>query len=290
MIETRVPSKYDNKKLDRFISSQYPEISRNDFFKLLRKKDIKINGVRVSLNTEVKTGDLVQIYYSTEKSRNLFTYNTVYSDDNIIVIDKPQGLPVQPDKHVEVSLIELAQKEYGTSVSLCHRLDRNTGGLIILGRNPKITNLVMEKIQTNEIQKKYVCLCYGKMPLKQDMLTAWLDKDVRNSTVYIHDSPAENLVEIKTAYKVVEYHQEDNYSKLEISLFTGRTHQIRAHLAHIGHPLLGDGKYGNNSLKLPLPLKYQALYAYKIEFKFKNLDHELRYLDGTHLNIEYKFF
>ena len=288
MIELYVSNQFEGKKLDRLLSHFHPEISRNDFFRLLRKKDIKINNIRTCENVEVHTGDQIHIYYFGQSIAVAPIYKMIYSDENLLIIDKPQGLCVQPDKNDEISLIDLVHKDYGNHVSLCHRLDRNTGGLIILGRTPSATKLVMDKIKSNEIHKNYICLCHGKMPENHKLLTAWLEKDTKNSIVYIKDFPSKHALEIKTEYTVLDYNNQENYSKLEINLHTGRTHQIRAHLAHIGHPILRDGKYGSNDITSPIPLKYQALYANKLFFKFsdKNI---LSYLNNTQISADYEF-
>lgn len=203
-------------------------------------------------------------------------YKVLYADSNFIIVGKKQGLAVQPDRSGETSLIDLLRAEYGSSCVLCHRIDRNTGGLVVAARNEAAEKAVTDGICENRIRKYYrAVLCgnlqaagirAGKKPGGFTEQRAWHFKDARKGMVYIYDSPRKFAKEIITEYRILSYDRERNTTLAEIRLVTGRTHQIRAQFAHLGFPVAGDGKYGRNALNRKLPYRYQALWAWKIDF------------------------
>ncbi len=268
MIKFTVSKKENGRKTDRVILSRYPEISRNQLFKLLRKKDIRINGLKISENIQLFTGDEVICY--TEIMRH---YKVVLEDENVLVVSKNQGIPVQSDSNMETSLLEEVQADFGCFCRLCHRIDRNTGGLVVFAKNDATASKLLQMFRDGKIKKYYSCIVKGRMPEKQAIMTAWHFKDNKKSIVYIYDEKRKGSREIKTGYYVERYDSEKDVSYLKIELFTGRTHQIRAHLAHLGHPIVGDGKYGTMDTKEGLGLRFQALWASEIEtdlFKLKD--------------------
>ena len=254
-----------DKKLSKAIYENVEDISYSGFRKALRKKDIKVNGTRVSDDVFIKAGDRVDIYYIPAQ-KNMF--DLLYKDDNIIVADKNAGFTSEE--------VFLDLKENFGDVRFIHRLDRNTAGIMIFALNEKAENALLNGFRDREFDKIYRAEVYGKMPEKQAVLKAYLVKDSVNSLVRISDYPVKGSVEIKTGYRVKEETQ--NSSILEVTLFTGKTHQIRAHLAHIGHFILGDGKYGDNSVNKRLKIKNQQLIAEKLTLHFK--DGILKYLNG----------
>ena len=281
-----------NKKIIQIITSKYPRVPLSAIHKALRQKDIKINGARIKEDVKVFAGDTVEVFIADSILCPKQTLDIVYEDKNIILINKPQGLKVHPDADTsEGSLIELLKEQYGPGVALCHRLDRNTGGLIIAGKNPAATEILVKKIQNNEITKLYQCRVHGKLPKDTETLTAYLSKSAKNSLVFIKDQPTPGATKIITRYTRLSYDGATDTSVAEIQLLTGKTHQIRAHMAHIGHPVVGDGKYGSNAQKKKLgeKTKYQSLFAYKLIFSFTTPAGILDYLKNEFFEISVTF-
>ena len=165
----------------------------------------------------------------------------------------------------------------------CHRLDRNTTGLVLFAKNKESLSIIEEKIKDREIQKFYKCRVIGHMKKQEETLNSYLFKDSKKSMVYVSNDKKDGYMPITTKYKVLSQDAETTY--LEVELITGRTHQIRAHLAHIGHAIIGDGKYGNNEINKKYKKKFQDLVAYKLIFNFKTDAGLLNYLNGKEINL-----
>ena len=293
MVKIVTPDNYDNKKLDRFILDTIPNLSRNNLFKAFRQKDIKLNDKRISSNTAIKAGDIIEIFIDdkllNDKNESLSDSSApeiVYEDNNILIVNKRPGIEVKSlseESLISIVTKYLKNKEENIEPTLCHRLDRNTGGLVIIAKNQEALEVILEKIKNREVKKYYKCLVVGSPNPKQAELKHYLFKDSKKSQVYIYDTKRTGCVEIITKYKVLD--AGDEISKLEVELVTGKTHQIRAHLSHIGHPIVGDGKYGINSINKKFKSKHQMLWAYKIVFDFKE-GGILNYLKGKTFEIE----
>lgn len=272
-----VDNKYENKKLNTFLLDKIPNISINTIYKLLRKKDIKINGIRTNSNVLIHNGDEILVYISDETLDNV-KLDIFYEDDNILIINKPFNLEVTGDN----SLTSLVHKRYSFLNFLpmpCHRLDRNTTGLILFAKNEISLNILLEKFKNHEIEKHYLALVYGIPKKKSEKLESYIFKDNKKSIVYISDEFKKGYQKIITSYTVLEQFS-NNTSLLDVQIETGKTHQIRAHLAHIGHPIIGDGKYGINKINKEFKTKYQKLCSYKLKFNFSTNSDILDYLNN----------
>jgi len=281
MRSVEIKPEFSGKKVERVVAEQFPKLSAGALYKALRKKDIKVNNVRVKEGHIVKSGDIVEVYitddflYGLNKPKQ-YMFDVVFEDENLIIVNKYPGISVQPDKDDNSeTLINQIQDYLKVPAFLCHRLDRNTGGLIVSAKNEHSLNIITELIKNREITKFYKCAVYGHMPQNEATLVHFLEKNENQSRVYISDFKTHSSLEIITKYKVLKYDKSKDISYLEVELITGRTHQIRAHLAYIGHPIIGDGKYGTNDINRKFGITKQQLWAYKLIFSFN---------DGRHLN------
>ena len=273
-----VDEKHNNKKLDRVILDSFPNLNSNTLYKALRKKDIRVNDKRVSENIIVHTDDVIKVFICDELLENNSNFSIVYEDDFILVANKPINLEVTGEN----SLTTLLEKNY-SFIKPCHRLDRNTTGLVLFAKSQEALDILLDKFKHHEIEKHYLATVYGILSKKQDRLEAYLFKDNKKSLVYISDIPKKGYQKIITSYKVVKENKKENTSVLDVNLETGRTHQIRAHLAHIGFPIIGDGKYGKNEINKKFKQKTQLLESNSLKFTFTSPSDILEYLNGTEI-------
>lgn len=276
----------NNKKIVNYIKSKFNNVSESAIYKALRQKDIRINDVKISENLPVNVGDEITIYIKDEilLGQNIFLKDNMilYNDDNIVIINKPKGIMVQSTTD-EIGLDTLVNNYFSTSnIRPCHRLDRNTSGIIIFAKNQESENIILDMIKNHQISKYYKCLVYGVPQIKSATLTAYLFKDSKNNKVIISNEKKKGYVQIITKYVVTNAYK-DNTSLLEVELITGRTHQIRAHLAYIGHPIIGDGKYGINKVNKSFGKTWQELESYKI--RFNDAFGKLQYLKGMTISL-----
>ena len=279
-----VNKKYNNKKLDKFLKDNISTLSNNLFYKTLRKKDIKINGKRVSENVTVFENDEILVYIPDNLLENKLNLDIIYEDNNILLINKPSNIEVTGQD----SLTEVVHKLYSScefKPMPCHRLDRNTSGLILFAKNTQALEILLNKFKHHEIEKHYLALVYGIPQKKNERLISYLFKDSSKSLVYISDVPKKGYQKIITSYSLIESF-DNNTSLLDVEIETGRTHQIRAHLAHIGLPIIGDGKYGINEINKKFKAKTQKLISYKLIFKFESDSKILEYLSKKSFELK----
>lgn len=278
-----VDKKYDNKKLNKFLQDSIPNLSSNLFYKTLRKKDIKINGKRVNENITVFENDVIEVYVADNLLEKKLHINIIFEDDNILVIDKPCGIEVTGRN----SLTSIVHNQYSNCEFLpmpCHRLDRNTTGLVLFAKNQEALDILLDKFKNHEIEKHYLALVYGVPKIKSQTLTAYLFKDSKKSFAYISDEPKKGYSKIITSYSLIEKYA-NGTCLLDVEIETGKTHQIRAHLAHIGLPIVGDGKYGNYEINKKLGIKTQELKSYILKFNFTTDSGILYYLNGKKIKL-----
>ncbi len=309
MTEITIRKNDAGQRADRFLSKAYPNLKTSLACKLMRKKRIKLNGARVEPNAILKEGDVLRFYLSEEllskkpaERVNDFRdisaeINVVYEDENILLCDKPCGLVVHEDNDnsadtlINRILSYLYQKgefdpanEQSFTPALVNRIDRNTSGIVIAAKNAEALRILNQKVRDREIEKLYLCAVFGCPKQKEATLTGYLKKFSEENRVIVSDKPQPGFLTIKTKYRVLQ--SKGELSLVEADLLTGRTHQIRAHFAHIGCPLLGDGKYGENAQNKKYGAKTQALCSYKLKFKFTTEAGILSYLDGREFSIQ----
>ncbi len=222
---------------------------------LLKNKEIKVNGVRVGTNVTLCAGDSIS-YYLTKKQEEKSAYYLVYEDENVLVIDKESGVNAE----AVFAALSRTYQEKDEQCYFIHRLDRNTKGLMIFGKTEKAEKALLQAFKERNVEKKYHALCFGEFQKKNALLTAYLKKDAEKSEVHIFDKPTKGAEEIITEYHVLET-VGANMTRVEIVLHTGKTHQIRAHMSHVGCPLVGDMKYGDSMRNKALKASRQCLVA-----------------------------
>ena len=251
-------------------------------------KETKINGKRVSENVEVNNGDEIYVYATEEMLNGIIIKPVVvFEDDNIIVVNKPVGLEVESEQYNDLTAsVNGYLKEKQQKAAAVHRIDRNTSGLVIFAKNKDAYNELLDAFKKRTVDKFYLAMVVGRPIKNEDHLYAYLFKDQKASRVYISDNLKPGYEPIETKYKVVE--RFEGKTLIEVELITGKTYQIRAHMAHIGYPLVGDGKYGLNQVNKQFQADGQALIAYKICFRFKQ-GQKLFYLNNKVIKLEKTF-
>lgn len=261
-----------NRKLSKLALYEIEDLSYSAFMRALRKRDVKVNGKRVSEDVLLNVGDKVEIYCVPTNSSK---YELLFLDDNVLVVYKKSG-------YTSESLFDSIKGEY-SSARFIHRLDRNTDGIMIFALNQTAENELIQGFKERAFIKIYRAVVVGKMPKESDILTAYLLKDSEKSFVKVFDTQVKGSVPIKTGYKVIDHI--DGNSVLEVTLYTGKTHQIRAHLAHVGHAIIGDGKYGDFSANEKAKEYTQNLTATSLTLHFPR-GSMLFYLDGKTFKVK----
>lgn len=285
----------DGQRLDRFLLKQFAALPKSMMFKQIRKKNIKINKKRCTPDQKLCEGDVIELYINddmlTVKKKHYDFLKApkdikiIYEDENIVLLDKKQGELCHPDGKEYVNTLIASLKRYlyekkewnpddenGFTPALANRIDRNTAGIVIGAKNYQALKILNDKIKNREIDKFYLLVAEGRFERQSDILEGYLTKNEKKNMVSVSTNYTQGSKKIVTKYRVLDAY--NNLSLVEIELLTGRTHQIRAHLASIGHPLLGDGKYSKQTGRF-----CQELYSYKIRFNFTTDSGILNYLN-----------
>ena len=295
-------------RLDRFVSKNLPLLPPALLQKYIRLKRIKVNGKGSKRDQRLAVGDILQLYINDEffdkpNEENLFLtvfkpqLNIVYEDENLLLVDKRPGLVVHADETEKVNTLinhiqaYLYQKkewnpkwENAFAPALCNRIDRNTGGIVIAAKNAETLRIINQKIREREIDKRYLCITVGTPRPPQGEVSCFLLKDEKKKQVAVYHRPVPGGKTAVTRYRTLDTREE--LSLLEVELLTGRTHQIRATMADLGCPLLGDGKYGDGQVNRRYGETRQALYSYRLTFDFPTDAGLLNYLRGRSFQVE----
>ena len=295
-------------RLDRFLSKALPLLPPALAQKYIRIKRVKVNGGRAQRDQRLSAGDVLQLYINDEffdkpSEENLFLtlfkphLTVVYEDEHLLLADKPQGMVVHADETEKVNTLinhiqaYLYQKrewnpkwENAFTPALCNRIDRNTGGIVIAAKNAEALRILNDKIRDREIAKYYLCTALGRVEPPKGRIECFLRKDQKSNTVRVYHRPVPEGRSAVTLYETLQTRGE--LSLLEVELLTGRTHQIRASMADLGHPLLGDGKYGVGSVNRKYGETQQALYSYRLRFDFPTDAGILEYLRGREFQVD----
>ena len=286
-------------RLDKFLRKYLKDVPLSAIYKAMRKGDIRVNGARGKEKDMLNLGDVLEIKYLESKAPETkkefiqvdAEFKVTYEDENLLVVEKWPGILVHKDMgsneptltdHVLSYLKEKGEyspeDEKTFSPSPVNRLDRNTSGLVMYGKNFEALKELSSMMRERDIEKKYVALVKGR--IKDGEYRAFIEKreDVNTSLVSLTDGPSRKEI----AMKVVSERSSGLFSFVELELLTGRSHQLRAHLAFLGNPIVGDTKYGdkttNNYFNNKYALSYQYLYAYKLTFR--NSTGKLQYLEN----------
>ena len=295
-------------RLDRWLGKTVPLLPAPLAQKYIRLKRVKVNGKGAKRDVRLAVGDLLQLYINDEfferpTPENAFLslyqpkLNILYEDEHILLVDKRPGLVVHPDENERVNTLlthiqaYLYQKkewspywENSFAPALCNRIDRNTGGIVIAAKTVEGLRVMNQKIKDRELEKRYLCVIHGTMPQREGKLEGYLWKDEVKKQVYVRTKPVPGAKTAVTLYRTLAVR--NSLSLVECELITGRTHQIRAQFSAAGHPLLGDGKYGSERDNRRYGRHGQALYSYRLSFRFTTGAGPLEPLNGRSWQVE----
>ena len=295
-------------RLDRWLAKTLPVLPAPLAQKYIRLKRVKVNGKGSKRDVRLNLGDMIQLYINDEffdapAPENAFLsvfkpqLDLVYEDENLILANKRPGLLCHPDEkerintlitHIQAYLYQKKEwdprKENSFTPALCNRIDRNTGGIVIAAKNAETLRIMNQKIKDRELEKYYLCVIQGKMNPPEGKLEGFILKDEVKKQVTVHKHPVPGGKTAVTLYKTLK--NANGLSLVECDLITGRTHQIRAQFAAAGHPLLGDGKYGRERENKEFGRKIQALWSYKLVFRFTTDAGILEPLNGKSWTVD----
>jgi len=310
MKELTIRANDAGQRFDRFVGKAVPLLPDSLLQKYIRLKRVKLNGKGAKRDTRLAAGDTVQLYINDEffeapKEENAYLkvgapkLDVVYEDENILLADKKPGVLCHSAgkwdyntliAHIQARAYQSGEwkprEENAFAPALCNRIDRNTGGIVIAAKNAEALRILNEKIRDREIDKRYLCVVRGRPKPPEGRLEGYIFKDAKRNQVYVKDRPEPGAKTAVTQYRLLQ--SGGGLSLVECRLLTGRTHQIRAQMAHAGWPLLGDGKYGSERENRRLgETEGQALYSYRLHFDFPTDAGILNYLRGREFTVQH---
>ena len=295
-------------RLDKYLSKALPSLPQSLLYKYLRTKRIKVNGKKAEISLRLQTGDKIDLYINDEffaPKEDTYSFlgagkklTILYEDGNILVLDKQPGLLSHPDdgEYVDTLITRVQRylyekgeydpkREASFAPALANRIDRNTGGIVLAAKTAEALRILNEKLKNREIDKYYLCALIGSPPKQADTVESFMQKDEDKNKVRLYSHPVPGGKTMRTGYRVLA--RQNGLTLAEVHLFTGRTHQIRAQMAALGCPLLGDGKYGTNEQNKRFGgYKKQCLYSYKTVFAFRSDAGCLNSLNGKTFRAE----
>lgn len=293
-------------RLNKFLEKAVPLLPGGMMHKYIRLKRIKVNRKRTEVSYRLQEGDLVQLYINDEfleKAEEDTAYlrakpelDVLYEDEHILLVNKAPGVVVHADDsgtadtliaRIQAYLFRSGawnpEDEASFTPALCNRIDRGTGGIVIAAKTAEALRVMNQKIRDREMHKTYLCAACGTIRPKQGEITGYILRHTDEHRVSVHRTQVKGSRTAVTKYRVLR--ETDELSLVECELITGRTHQIRAHFAWIGHPLLGDSKYGRNDMNRKYHRKTQCLCSYKLRFDFTTDAESLGYLNGLTVTV-----
>ncbi|MDO4282988.1 MAG: RluA family pseudouridine synthase [Clostridia bacterium] len=290
-----IKSKRKNETVISYLKSIFPNMITSTLYKALRNKDIRLNNVKINIDCCVKYNDKLDIYISDIYLFNLpKNLTTIYEDDNILAVYKPQGILSNIEKFDEENMkriggleptLETIVCKVNSNYKICHRLDRNTAGVVIFSKNEIAYLEMLKAFKEGYIHKEYIAyVANSNFEKEHDILEKYILKQ-KDSFSKIYDKKVANSKKIITEYYVLQKNIDDDFAILKVIIHTGKTHQIRAQLANISHPIIGDPKYGKNEINKKFKIYKQLLFAVKYSFSFYK-DSPLSYLNNISISLD----
>ncbi len=289
--EITLPPFLEGQKAEQCLRTLFPGLRESELRRILSARDVKLDGKRISRDVRVHAGQRLAVYLPEEKraSDGVSSLDIVYEDADILLVNKRGDISVEPDARGGVTLTDLCREHVhrsdpeAFSPAACHRLDHRTCGLCLFAKNPEALEILQDVFRQRSLEKDYICLVKGIMKPPAATCRAWLLKDAKQARVQVLDREAPGARPIVTGYETLSA---GAISRLRVHLITGRTHQIRAHLAALGHPLLGDDLYGDRALNRRENARSLKLCAVSLKLETAG---RLPRLDGRTFTVEPPF-